>query len=146
MSNTPEKIWNQYQRGVDYLYNLGNFFEQIRINEHFWDGKQWIGLDNTSMPTPVFNVLQRAGKFMVSTIGSNDVAVNIVPYTMLADDIERMTCISKEIEHIIEVAHVKEDSKMVIRNAFVEGKMHMGTGWRDTERMRSVWAGADGWH
>lgn len=125
MSNTPEKIWNQYQRGVDYLYNLGNFFEQIRINEHFWDGKQWIGLDNTSMPTPVFNVLQRAGKFMVSTIGSNDVAVNIVPYTMLADDIERMTCISKEIEHIIEVAHVKEDSKMVIRNAFVDGSGYM---------------------
>ena len=121
----PTEVWAQYQKGVDYLYNLGNFFEKIRINEHFWDGKQWIGLDSKNMPRPVFNVLQRAGKFMVSTIGSNDIAVNIVPFTSLEDDIERMVPISKEIEHIIEIARMKEASKMVIRNAFVDGCGYM---------------------
>ena len=125
MINTPERVWAQYQKGVDYLYNLDNFFERVRINEHFWDGKQWIGLDAKNMPKPVFNVLQRAGKFMVSTIGSNDIAVNIVPFTSLADDIERMVPISKEIEHIIEVARMKEASKHVIRNAFVDGSGYM---------------------
>lgn len=125
MINTPERVWAQYQKGVDYLYNLDNFFERVRINEHFWDGKQWIGLDAKNMPKPVFNVLQRAGKFMVSTIGSNDIAVNIVPFTSLADDIERMVPISKEIEHIIEVSRMKEASKHVIRNAFVDGSGYM---------------------
>ena len=62
---------------------------------------------------------------MVSTIGSNDIAVNIVPFTSLADDIERMVPVSKEIEHIIEVARMKEASKHVIRNAFVDGSGYM---------------------
>jgi hypothetical protein len=122
---TPTEIWAQYQKGVDYLYNLDNFFEKVRINEHFWDGDQWLGLKSENMPKPVFNVLQRAGKFMVSTIGSNDIAVNIVPFTSLADDIERMVPVSKEIEHIIEVARMKEASKHVIRNAFVDGSGYM---------------------
>jgi len=125
MKTQPSQIWDEYTKGVEYLYNLDNFFERIRINEHFWDGKQWLGLETKNMPTPVFNVLQRAGKFMVSTIGSNDIAVNIVPFTALADDIERMVPISKEIEHIIEVARIKEASKMVIRDAFVEGCGYM---------------------
>ena len=125
MKNTPTEIWAQYQKGVDYLYNLDNFFEKIRINEHFWDGKQWEGLESKNLPTPVFNVLQRAGKFMVSTIGSNDIAVNIVPFTTLADDIERMVPVSKEIEHIIEIARMKEASKLVIRDAFVDGCGYM---------------------
>lgn len=125
MKLTPMEIWNEYQKGVEYLYNLDNFFEKIRINEHFWDGKQWEGLEGKNMPKPVFNVLQRAGKFMVSTIGSNDIAVNIVPFTTLADDIERTVPISKEIEHIIEVARMKEASKHVIRNAFVDGSGYM---------------------
>ena len=125
MKITPTEIWAEYQKGVDYLYNLDNFFEKIRVNEHFWDGKQWIGLETKTMPTPVFNVLQRAGKFMVSTIGSNDIAVNIVPFTSMADDIERMVPVSKEIEHIIEVARMKEASKLVIRNAFVDGCGYM---------------------
>ncbi len=125
MKTTPMDIWNEYQKGVDYLYNLDNIFERVRINEHFWDGKQWEGLESKNMPTPVFNVLQRAGKFMVSTIGSNDIAVNIIPYTSIADDIERMVPISKEVEHIIDIARIKEASKMVIRNAFVDGSGYM---------------------
>ncbi len=125
MKLTPMEIWAEYQKGVEYLYNLDNFFEKIRINEHFWDGKQWEGLEGKNMPKPVFNVLQRAGKFMVSTIGSNDIAVNIVPFTALADDIERMVPISKEIEHIIEISRMKEDSKHIIRNAFVDGSGYM---------------------
>ena len=122
---TPTQIWNEYQNGVEYLYNLDNYFEKVRVNEHFWDGRQWEGLESKNMPKPVFNVLQRAGKFMVSTIGSNDIAVSITPFTALADDIERMIPISKEIEHIIEVARMKEASKTVIRNAFVDGSGYM---------------------
>jgi len=125
MKTQPMEIWAEYQKGVEYLYNQDNFFEKVRINEHFWDGKQWEGLEAKSMPKPVFNVLQRAGKFMVSTIGSNDIAVNMVPFTSLADDIKRMVPISKEIEHIIEITGMKEDSKLVIRDAFVEGSGYM---------------------
>ena len=120
----PIDVWNEYQLGTQYLSNH-NVYETVKVNERFWDGKQWEGLETKNMPTPVFNVLQRAGKFMVSTIGSNDIAVNITPFTSVADDIERMAPISKEIEHIIELARMKEASKTIIRNAFVDGSGYM---------------------
>lgn len=124
MKTEPIEIWAEYQKGVQYLSNL-NIYEIVKRNENFWDGRQWEGLDSTNLPTPVFNVLQRAGKFMVSSIGSNDIAVNLIPMSELADDVERMTPISKEIENIIEIARMKEASKMVIRNAFVDGAGYM---------------------
>jgi hypothetical protein len=120
----PIEIWAEYQKGVQYLSNL-DYYEKIKVNERFWDGRQWEGLEAKNLPTPVFNVLQRAGKFMVSTIGSNDVAVNLVPYSALEDDINRMIPISKEVEHIIDVARMKEASKIVIRNAFVDGSGYL---------------------
>lgn len=120
----PIEIWQEYQLGTEYLLNH-NVYETVKVNERFWDGKQWDGLESKNMPTPVFNVLQRAGKFMVSTIGSNDIAVSLVPYTEIADDIERTVPIAKEIEHIIEQARMKEASKIVIRNAFVDGSGYM---------------------
>ena len=124
MKTEPIEIWAEYQKGVQYLSNL-NIYEIVKRNENFWDGRQWEGLDTTNLPTPVFNVLQRAGKYMVSAIGSNDIAINITPLSELADDAQRMTPISKELENIIEVARMKEDSKMVIRNAFVDGSGYM---------------------
>lgn len=124
MKTEPIEIWAEYSKGVQYLSNL-NYYEIVKTNEKFWDGKQWEGLETKNMPTPVFNVLQRAGKFMVSTIGSNDIAVNMVPFSSLADDIERMVPIAKEVEHIIETARMKEASKLVIRNAFVDGSGYM---------------------
>lgn len=124
IKTNPNDVWNEYQLGTQYLLNH-NVYETVKVNERFWDGKQWEGLETKNMPTPVFNVLQRAGKFMVSTIGSNDIAVNITPFTTVADDIERMAPISKEIEHIIELARMKEASKTIIRNAFVDGSGYM---------------------
>ena len=124
MKTEPIEIWAEYQKGVQYLSNL-NIYEIVKRNENFWDGRQWEGLKTENLPTPVFNVLQRCGKYMVASIGSNDVAINIVPLSEFADDVERMTPISKELENIIEVARMKEASKMVIRNAFVDGSGYM---------------------
>lgn len=124
MKTEPIEIWAEYQKGVQYLSNL-NLYETVKTNENFYDGKQWEGLSTQTLPTPVFNVLQRAGKFMVSTIGSNDIAVNITPFSEIPEDAERMTPISKEIEHIIETARMKEASKIVIRNAYVDGSGFM---------------------
>ncbi|MBQ0112835.1 MAG: hypothetical protein KBT03_06880 [Bacteroidales bacterium] len=120
----PEEIWSEYEKGNDYL-NRNDLFETVRTNEDFYEGKQWGGLNNGSMPTPVFNVLQRAGKWMVATIGSNDIAISMIPFSELADDIQRMQPISQEIENIIEIAKIKEASKLVIRNAFVDGSGFM---------------------
>ena len=120
----PIDIWNEYQKLTEYLYRY-NIYETVKRNEKFYQGKQWEGLEAENMPKPVFNVLQRAGKFMVATISSNDIAIQMTPFTQMEDDVQRMKPISTEIENIIEIARVKEASKQVIRNAYVDGCSYM---------------------
>lgn len=125
MAITVEKIWSRYNKGTGYLEN-NNVFENVKRNENFYDGKQWSDqLNESSMPTPVFNVLQRAGKFMVATIGTNDVAINMIPFSNNQADNELISPIKSEIEHIVEQAKIKEKSKVMIRNAFVDGSSYL---------------------
>lgn len=124
MKTEPIEIWGEYQKGVQYLSNL-NIYHVVEVNEDFYDGRQWKGLDTKNLPTPVFNILQRAGKYMVASIGSNDIAVDMIPFSTLPDDAERIQPICQEVKHVIEIARMKEDSKSVIRNAFVDGWGYM---------------------
>ena len=127
MKTNPLDIWAEYQTLTEYLYQR-HVYEIVRVNEDFYDGRQWEGLDakkDVPMPTPVFNVLQRAGKFMVASIGSNDIAIMMTPFSSDPNDSAKTDVIAKEIENIIEIAQIKEDSKIVIRNAFVDGAGYM---------------------
>lgn len=124
MKNTPEEIWSQYTKCVEYL-SRNEVFQTVKKNEDFYDGRQWKGLENVqSLPKPVFNFLQRAGKFMVATIGSNDISINMQPYSDLPGDVQAMDIISDEVEHVVEQAKIKEQSKIMIRNAFVDGSCY----------------------
>lgn len=120
MKTEPIEIWAEYQKGVQYLSNK-NIYSIVERNEDFYDGRQWRGLEDNSMPKPVFNILQRAGKYMVASIGTNDIAIDMIPFSSLADDQDRIQPISDEVKNVIETARIKEHSKEVIRNAFVDG-------------------------
>lgn len=125
MKTKPKEIWGEYEKGMEYL-NKMNLFNTVDTNEKFFEGKQWDGLEvSKNMPTPVLNVLQRAGKFMVATIGSNDIAISMTAFSDVTDDQQRVNVIAKEIENIIELARTKEQSKLIIRNAFVDGHCYL---------------------
>lgn len=126
MKTDPKSIWSEYTKLTDYLQR-NDLYETVKRNEKFFEGKQWEGMEDSNMPKPVFNVLQRAGKFMVATIGSNDIAITMTPFSDLEDDIQRITSISDEIENIVEIARIKELSKIIIRNAFVDGSGYLLT-------------------
>ncbi|MBQ0035528.1 MAG: hypothetical protein KBT35_01275 [Firmicutes bacterium] len=120
----PLEIWSEYTKLKEYL-ERNNVYEIVKTNEKFYEGKQWEGCKADNMPKPVFNVLQRTGKFMVATISSNDIAIQMVPFTEVKDDIDRMSVVAKQIDDIIEVARIKEATKLVIRNAYVDGSSYM---------------------
>ena len=117
----PQAIWNEYNKISQYLSN-NNVFEEVKENEDFYEGKHWKYLANhDSLPTPVINVLGRSCKFLVASLASNEVAVSMTPYSVLPEDKERMKVVSEEIEQVIEVAKIKETTRLAIRNACVDG-------------------------
>lgn len=116
----PMEIWAEYQRIVEYMMNR-DYFEEVKINEDFMEGKQWGNINVDTIPKPVINVLGRSCKYLVASLASNEIAVSITPYSVLPDDRQRMKVLTDELESVIETARIKEQSRLVIRNACVDG-------------------------
>ncbi len=85
----PEEIWEEYRRAVAYKDSLGTYglVEQGRINERFYCGDQWYGLDNSdNRPLVRHNVIKRIGDYKMAVVASAPVAVSFsaegVPNTL----------------------------------------------------------------
>lgn len=120
----PKEIWSEYQKLQEYLTEH-NVYETVKTNENFYDGKQWEGVKTDNMPKPVVNILQRVVKYMIATLASNEVAVSITPFSTNQDDINKIKPIAREVEKVIEQEKIKEASRLVIRNAAVDGAAYM---------------------
>lgn len=124
MKTTPTEIWGEYQLLTEYLLN-NNVYEEVKVNEEFYEGKQWRNLETSNIPTPVVNVLGRSCKYLVASLASNEIAVSLTPFSSIEEDKKRMKVISEEIDNIIESARIKESSRLVIRNGCVDGSGFM---------------------
>ena len=120
VKTTPSEIWSEYKEISAYLSKY-DIYETVKQNELFFEGKQWEDLEDSDLPTPVINVLQRSGLWDIASLNSNDIACSITPYSNMEEDVERMSVISDAVEQVIEKTKTKEFSRIVTRNAFVDG-------------------------
>ena len=76
---TPEQIAEEYKKGTEYKNSIGDkgIFEQARMNERFFVGDQWRGVNaGNNKPLTRLNVIKRIGEYKISTIGASPIAVN----------------------------------------------------------------------
>jgi len=74
----PEQVQAEYRAGTDYKRQLGDrgLYEQSRINERFYSGDQWYGVNcGDSRPLVRYNVIKRIGDYKMAVIGASPVAV-----------------------------------------------------------------------
>jgi len=58
-----------YENGKSYNQRLDPpYYETIDINERFYAGDQWRGVDAKGLPTPVFNIFKRIINYYVSSV------------------------------------------------------------------------------
>lgn len=120
----PEDIWREHAKIHSYL-EKNEVYADVKQNELFYEGKQWEGLPSSDMPRPVINVLQRAINYMVASLSSNEVAVNITPFSPLEEDKQKMKVISGAIENEMEQARTRELSRECLRDGGVDGAGYM---------------------
>lgn len=118
------KIWNEYSELQSYLEQR-KIYEKVKTNENFYDGRQWEGVKSDSLPKPVINIIQRVVKYFIATLSTNDIAISMTPFSSGEDDSQLIEPIKDEVEKIIESAKVKEKSRLIIRNAAVDGSGYM---------------------
>ena len=117
---TPEGIWTEYQSLTEYLTEH-DVYNVVKKNEKFYDGRQWDGAKADNIAKPTMNRLQRIGKYQIASLSSNDVGVAITPLMGGEEDKRRMKIIADEVKNIIEQAKIREQARLMIRNAFVDG-------------------------
>ena len=50
--------WKFYQQGLDFNTRI-NLYDMVKVNENFFVGKQWEGVETNGLPTPQINILKR---------------------------------------------------------------------------------------
>lgn len=116
---TCADIWQEYQRGIDYNNEIA-LYEQVHTNENFFHGRQWEGLNVTSLDPLIFNVLRRVVNLFISMIVSDDIAVTARPYHGDMDETAQKV-LDRALESVIERTGMKAKNRYMLRNACVDG-------------------------
>lgn len=71
---TAEGIFREFEKDLALKRRL-NLFEIVRVNNNFYHGKQWEGVNAPDLQKPVFNILKPAVKYYGSMMVSDDIGV-----------------------------------------------------------------------
>ena len=73
---TLEEILKRYDKGYSFNQQIG-LYDQVKVNEDFFIGNQWVGVESNGLPTPTYNMFKRVVNFQVSTITSDNMAIQV---------------------------------------------------------------------
>ena len=122
---TFEEINKKFDKAIDFKNQVG-LFDTVQINEDFFIGRQWEGVQANGLPTPTFNFLKQVVNFQVSTITSDNMAIQATPMPSVSRyTAEQTEVITEILNHqyaaIIERNHFVSQLRQFMRNAAVDG-------------------------
>lgn len=126
-----EIAWKFYQKGVDFKRGL-NLYDCVKVNENFFIGKQWEGVQANGLPTPTFNIIKRVVSFITATITSDNIKVTATPMANAIDTgfLDEMTnIVNHELAYLFERNAVPSLTRRFTRNAAVDGDGCTYTYW-----------------
>lgn len=122
---TCEEIVKRYDKGYSFNQQI-DLYDQVKVNEDFFIGNQWEGVQANGLPTPTYNMFKRVINFQVSTITSDNMAIQVTGmpstsgYTMRQLD-RICEVINHQIAAIMERNKIVAKNREFLRNAAVTG-------------------------
>ena len=122
---TFEEINKKFEKAFDFNQQIG-LYDTVQVNEDFFVGKQWEGVQSNGLPTPTYNFLKRVVNFQVATITSDNMAIQATPLPSVSNytsaEIEKITeVINHQYAAIIERNRIVSLLRQFMRNAAVDG-------------------------
>lgn len=128
---TADSIFKEYDKSVSFKTQI-DLYNNVVNNENFFIGKQWEGVQNNGLPTPVFNFLKRVVLFQVASILSENVKMQAAPLAIAPNQklVEQMAeVISNEFGALFEHNKIGSLLREYMRNAAVDGDGCLYTYW-----------------
>lgn len=127
---THEEIWKRFEKGYSFNENIG-LYDQVTVNENFFIGNQWEGVEANGLPTPTYNMFKRVINFQVSTITSDNLVIRAIPMPstskLTMKELEKIAdIVSQQFAAIIKRNRIVAKNREFLRNAAVcgDGCMH----------------------
>ena len=126
-----ESAWKLYEDSESFNTAI-NLADTVKVNENFFIGRQWEGVESNGLPTPQFNFLKRVVGFIVATITTDNVKVTAAPLaaTPNTDElIEPARIVNEEFEALTERNNIPALLREYARNAAVDGDGCLYSWW-----------------
>lgn len=123
--------WELYQKALDFNNSI-KLNDTVRVNENFYIGKQWEGVESNGLPTPQFNILKRVIGFVTATITTDNLKVNASALSNIpnADKLtDPVRIVNNEFEALIERNSIPALVREYARNSAVDGDGCLYTYW-----------------
>lgn len=122
---TNEDIQKKHEKAYGFNQQIG-LYDQVYVNENFYIGNQWEGVDAKGMPTPTFNMFKRVINFQVSTITSDNLVIRALPMPSTSPvpmkDLEEIAeIVSHQFAAIVRRNRIVGMNREFLRNAAVTG-------------------------
>lgn len=122
---THEEVWKRFEKGYEFNEQIG-LYDQVTVNEAFFVGNQWEGVEANGLPTPTYNMFKRIINFQVSTITSDNLAIRAVPMPstsrLTMRELERIAdIVSQQFAAIVKRNRIVGKNREFLRNAAVTG-------------------------
>lgn len=119
-----QEIWAQYQRGIDYNTRI-DLYDTVEVNENFFIGKQWEGVEAQGLPTPVFNFLKRVILYLVSSAAADNLKLQAAPMQAAVFPDGRgetiASVVNGQFEFLLEHNKVGSLVRELLRSAAIDG-------------------------
>lgn len=122
---TAEEIQKKFEKGYQFKQQIG-LYDTVQVNEDFYIGKQWEGVQSNGLPTPTYNFLKQVVNFHVANITNENLAINASPLPSVSPFDKRQTeriteVLNHQYEAIVERNHLVRQLREFMRNAAVDG-------------------------
>lgn len=122
---THEQIIKNFEKACSFNEQIG-LFDQVTVNENFFIGNQWEGVEANGLPTPTYNMFKRVINFQVSTITSDNLVIRAIPMAstspMTMKQLEKIAeIVSHQFAAIVKRNRVVAKNREFLRNAAVTG-------------------------
>lgn len=126
-----KRVWKQFQNGLEFNQRI-DLADTVKVNENFFIGKQWEGVQANGLPTPTSNMLKQIVLHQVANVTSDNLTMRAIPLKASASskDLDLKTeIVSDEFEALFERNRLVTLIREKMRNAAVDGDGCLYTYW-----------------
>lgn len=119
------ELLSRFEKGYKFNQSI-DLYDKVTVNENFYIGNQWEGVQSNGLPTPTYNIFKQVINFQVSTITSDNMALQATPmvstsrFTMRQMD-KNCEIITRQLAAVMERNNVVTKNREYLRNAAVSG-------------------------